>query len=363
MAKINPAINAGVHASVGFEFQKHCAIHMLLSRYHTLNGQKYFLCLEHHDDLIFCFLDASNLIQNLEAYQAKKSGNSWSMGSPLFTILKKLTQTGLDVRADPHPKTTTYTHSLEFLTNSNIKLHCGTKPLSKRKSSTINETNDKENYAAIDATIQSNLVKGMKNESVTDPKQIAELNNLSFAFIDLPKKARDQKNTLVGLFHQVFATQVNDPSAALDTLLLIFRNVENTLNSGNTVGLLDVSKRVTSQEIETTVNIITTKTKAYEFWRKREDELCRKLGITLFNRQRFALQFQNSIDFFKDKKQSAHSKILKFAKANIAKWLAHTDEADCIEDMFTTFKSKTSTTLNDLDLKAAICAAYVEIKG
>ncbi len=233
MPSTNPSTNSGVHNSAGIEFQKHCAIHILLSRYNELKAKKYFICLEHHDDLLFCFQDSQSAVSSIEAYQAKKSSTAWTMGSSLFIILKKLTQTGLDLISDSHPKSPKYAHTLDFITNDSITLHCGTTPLIKRKTLLINESNDSAKYLAIDAAIQKNIQAGLKKESVTDLKQIKELDNLGLIFIDLPKKAKDQRNTLIGLMHSIFANNISDPTAAVSALLQIFRNVETVLNNSN----------------------------------------------------------------------------------------------------------------------------------
>jgi hypothetical protein len=363
MAKANAAVNAGVHNSTGIEFQKHCAIYLLLSRFPLLNGQQYFLCIEHLDDVLFCFVNPTGAITNIEAYQAKKSSTPWTMGNDLVTIVKKLTQTGLNLIADTHPKETSYSHTLDFITNDSIKLNCGMKDPKLAKTETINESNDAVKYATIDPAIKANFVKKLKKVSVSAANQLAELDNLGFMRIDLPKKSKEQKNQLIGLISTVFGEQVSDPAAAIESLLLIFRDVENVLNNGNIVQLLDASKRVESGSIQHAINIITTKAKAYDMWRKQDDKLCTGLNISVFDRDRFKTQFQNSIDLFKDIKQAEHRKILAFAKTNKLQWQTHTDEVSCIQDMYKSFIKLHRSGLQDLDLKAAICAAYVEIKG
>ena len=188
------------------------------------------------------------------------------------------------------------------------------------------------------------------------------MQKLSLTYIDLPKRRKEQLIYLTGLVHDVFAATVKDPKAALDTIMELFRNVENFFNQGSIANLFDAAKRVTSDEIEEAISVITTKTKAFDLWRTKEDEICDKLVISVFDRQRFGLQFQNSIDLFKDFKQAEHRKILKFSFDNKQQWNSHTSEVACIVDMLAAFKNKYSTTLSDIDLKAAICAAYVEIK-
>ncbi|MCF1715372.1 DUF4297 domain-containing protein [Flavihumibacter sp. RY-1] len=363
MAKANAAVNAGVHNSNGIEFQKHCAIHIILSRYSFFDGKRYFVSIEHHDDVIFGFFSNQNEIDEIEVYQAKKSSNPWT-NSSTCTIIGKLTQTGLNLIADQHPKSASYTHSLAFLTNDSITLTCGNR--SKHKTTTtvtIDAVNDHVTYPSIASAIQDNVKKNLAKAGIVNMSQLAELQNLSLRYIDFPKRNQEQKDYLIGLVYRLFNNTVKDPKAALDTILELFRDVENFFNKGNIVNLLDVAKRVTSEQIENAIFVITTKSKAYDLWRKKEDEICDTLHIALLDRQKFGLQFQNSIDLFKDYKQAEHKKILKYATDNKQQWLSHSNELACISDMFNSFKQKYSTTLSDLDLKAAICAAYVEIKG
>lgn len=361
MAVLNNSTNAGVHGSNGIEFQKHCALYLLFEKYATIENRQYFICMEHYDDFLFCFLTHNNLITSIEAYQAKKSSSQWGMGVDLSDILKKMTQVGLDLIADPHPKDSGYSHDLRFVTNNSVKLYCG-----KRKngqSVLINEGNTEVKYTNLHPDIQVNILKGLRAQSVVAANQISELDNLSLTYIDLPKRAQVQKDSLVGQFNRIFGAQVNDPVAAVDALLLLFRDVENVLNNGNIVRLMDTSKRIDSSAIRAAMNIITSKAKAYDFWRQRGDNLANRLSIVVFERDRFRLQFQNSFDFFKDLKQAEHQKLLKYVVENKARWRVHTNEVDCINDMYTSFVAENSTNLLPLDIKAAICAAYLELKG
>lgn len=364
MAQSQKAVNAGVHNSSGIEFQKHCALYLLFERYVDIKDRNYFICLEHHDDVLFCFLTQSNSIEAIDAYQAKKASVQWSMGEDLIAVLKKLTETGLDLLADPHPKEKTYKHSLGFLTNHSIQLHCGTNDKKKKKKILlINESNANVQYHDIDAEIQNNILSWLKKASVTASQQIDQLENLSLLFLDLPKKAKGQKDTLVGQFTRLFDKQVNDPTAAVESLLLLFRDVETTLNNGGIAKLMDQTKRVESSKISSALNVITTQVLAFEFWRARCDDLCTKLSIPVFEQDKFKLQFQNSFDLFKDIRQGEHRKLLQFVLSNKTRWAKHTIEVDCIKDIYECFKAETATNLSDIDIKAAVCAAYLEIKA
>jgi hypothetical protein len=363
MAKPSATTNAGVHGSMGFEFQKHCALWLLFEKYTEISNKKYFICIEHHDDFLFCFLDEADLIVNVEAFQAKKASTTWSNGVVLSTILKKLTQTGLNLISDTHPKLPNYLHTLSFITNDSISLHCGNRVKKDRKIALINESNHYVTYESIDDALKQNILKGLREEQVNAVNQIEELDKLSFFFIDLPKKYQAQKDTLTGQISRLFSDRVADPKAALDTLLLLFRDVENALNSGNTVCLMDKTKRVEGARIAESMQIITLKAKAYELWRKQGDNLANKLQIGVFEHKKFEFQFQSSFDFFKDLSQTEHNKLRNYVHQNKNRWASFLNDAECIHHIYESFINENNALLNDFDCKAAICAAYVELKG
>ncbi|AEW02365.1 hypothetical protein A4D02_35835 [Niastella koreensis] len=363
MTKSSATTNAGVHGSTGFEFQKHCALWLLFENYTEISGKKYFICIEHHDDFLFCFLDDAGLIVNIEAFQAKKASSAWSNGVVLSAILKKLTQTGLDLLNDTHPKQSNYLHTLSFVTNDSISLNCGSRKTQDRKTLSINESNHLVTYDSIDDALKQNILKGLSKEQVTASNQIRELDKLSFFFIDLPKTNKAQKDTLAGQISRTFGDRVADPKAALDTLLLLFRNIEYVLNSGNTARLMDKTKRVEGAEIAKAMQIITLKAKAYELWRKQGDNLAIKLQIGVFDQKKFEFQFQSSFDFFKDLSQAEHIKLRNYVQQNKNRWASFLNDAESIHHIYERFINENNTLLNDFDCKAAICAAYVELKG
>lgn len=67
------AANSGVVALSGYEFQRNCALFLLLDNYDSFKDKDYFLCIEHYDDFLFCYRTAdSTQVEKIEAYQAKK---------------------------------------------------------------------------------------------------------------------------------------------------------------------------------------------------------------------------------------------------------------------------------------------------
>ena len=109
--------------------------------------------------------------------------------------------------------------------------------------------------------------------------------------------------------------------------------------------------------------VITTKQKAYELWRSEKNNISTVLRIPISKRSEFEYNFVSSFDLFKDKEQVEHHKILNFVSDNLGMLSVHYDDASCIDSIFKKFKETKTSLLGDDQLKAAIFAAYVEIKG
>ncbi|MED2038244.1 dsDNA nuclease domain-containing protein [Bacillus wiedmannii] len=356
----NKAANAGVHGSSGFEFQKHCALYILFDKYYDIKRKKFFICLEHHDDFLFCYQTNDGLVSSIDAYQAKKSSGEWKQGADIYEILKKMTVVGISLKNDNMQKLDSYTHNLEFVTNNSINLN-NSKRGKGRKSTIINETTSRLKLIDLNEEIASVIKDEVQKLLGQNSEGFGELDNVSMAYIDLPKKYKHQKDCLVGLFNGIFGDTVSDHRAAVEALLLLFREAENTLNSGNTVKLMDESKRVSSERINKALDIITTKNMAFNLWRAEEKEACRKLGIVISEKRKFESDFINSIDRFKDKQQVEHQKIFSFVNNNKNLLNDFTDELDCIQFLYEDFLSKANSQLSELSVKAAIFAAYIEV--
>ena len=76
MVDIKKEVNAGVHNATGIEFQKHCALYIFLENYEDIKDKQFFICIEHHDDFIFCYQNDHDVISAIDTYQAKKSSCS-----------------------------------------------------------------------------------------------------------------------------------------------------------------------------------------------------------------------------------------------------------------------------------------------
>src|SRR5690554_1621544 len=116
--------NAGVHAQTGFALQRNSALYILLEEYHNkFKDKNYFICLEHHDDFLFCFLNKKDEAEVIEAYQSKKkSPDTRKLDPELIEIISKLLKTGKSLISDNFPKSKDYRHILYFTSNQTTNL-------------------------------------------------------------------------------------------------------------------------------------------------------------------------------------------------------------------------------------------------
>lgn len=355
----NSSVNSGVQANVGMDFQKHCTIYLFLENFNSLNGQKYFITIEHLEDIVFGYLDSNKDLTKVDTYQAKKSTSPWKI-SGLIEILKKITDSGQSILDDSYPKSATFHQKNHFATNNTIELKTTIKKQTYK--AVIDETNTDLQYSSLDQNIKNKIEGG--NTSITfSATNLRNLSTLHLKYVDLSRTPKSQKEQLIGKFQSVFQNKITDYKAALDTFVLCLDKLDSTFNQGNQANLGDLTKRVESSEIENLLNVLTTKKLAYEFWRDKSDELCKALNISLLDRSSFELNYQNSFDLFKDLNSREHQKVFNFLKSNISILGKHTTDIDCISDFIKEFNKAKSTTLSNTQLKATISAAYIEIKN
>lgn len=345
--------NSGVNGTGGYEFQKHCALYIFLEQYNDIKDSKYFICLEHHEDFLFCYLDEKEIITSIETYQAKKSSEKWTMHNEEFKkIIQKILEVGTDLKNDKAPKASDYFHNLHFLSNHEISL---SKQKDKKKIlNTINESNNTIKY--------NELYKEIKDEllSLTDSDTKNEIENLLFKYIDFAKTYKSQQQHLVGAFDDIFGKSIKDHKASVIVLLSLFRDVENILNQGNIVSLMDKSKRVESKQINEALNVITTKQKAFDEWKSKEETYRPILRIPTTEIENFKLNFGNAFDYFKDLEAVEHKKIFNFVK--------QIDLSDCYsskEDLtkiVNEFSKKYNTQFNEVATKASLLASYIQVR-
>lgn len=352
---VDNAVNAGPRAQNGFALQRNTALFILLDEFDLkFKNKKYFVSLEHFDDFLFCFLDKDDNANLIEAYQSKKkSSSNWTINVELAEIIEKILETGDKLKKDPIPKTCDYKHKLHFISNTSISL---TKARSTHNVS-INEENCLVPFIDLHHEIQDKIKAKFEKKLPSHLEN--ELNNLHFNYVVLNNTDKEQQNQLVGKIEEVFTTDIASPRAALNTLITLFRNMETTYNQGNQARLLDETKRVYSDEIESTIKILTTQSKAYDYWRAEIKTITKVLDIKAWEKDTFKLNFESAFDLFKSIAEVEHQKILKFVDINYINCKTTQEEENVLE-LFTLFKIENTTNFEDLNLKAIIYAAYFE---
>ena len=352
---VNRTTNAGVDALTGFALQRNMVLCLLLEDYNNkFKDANYFVCLEHHDDFIFCFLDDNDNVQTIEAYQSKKkSTGSWALDAVLIEIVEKLLHTGIDLIADSMIKSSSYKHFLIFISNQTINL----KDKSTKASCSIKEDNISVDFNNLHQGIKDHIINNITNNTLHP-----ELSNLKFNWIDFNRTVNQQMNQLAGQFGMLFKDKVVDHKAAVETLISLFRRIETTYNDGNVARLLDESKRVSSSEINDAIKVITTQSKCYEYWKSQTSNICKALMIPPIHKDTFKLAFESAFDLFKSKQEAEHRNILDFVKSNISNCTTMTEEENVIE-LIELFRKEQSTKLEQLQLVATFFAAVFEAIG
>lgn len=364
---IDKSINGGVTAQQGFALQRNIALFVILDNYENkFKGAKYFLSLEHLEDIVFCFLNDHDQAVKAETYQSKKKATgSWRINAELADIMVKILKTGKSLINDQYPKCPKYNHTLYFSTNATVELKAAVQKNNKNNGSesfseNINESNIEVEFDSLDDNIKNAITNYLgkkssyKNEALSD-----ELSNLRFLFIDFTRVNKEQENQLKGKIEEVFTNKIKDPKAALESIFKLFKKVELTYNQRNVARLSDKSKQVSSHEINDAIKIITTKSKAFDYWREQKSAISKILGIKPFEKETFEMNFTLAFDFFKSKDEAEHQKILLFVKQNYDKCSSFTEE-DCIDELINKFIEANNSNLDENILKATMFAAYFE---
>lgn len=348
---IDRTCNAGVDNNNGMALQRNTAIFLLLENYvEKFQNKKYFICLEHHDDFLFCFLNENNEAETIEAYQSKKKApDIWRLNKELYDILKKLLNTGKKLITDEILKSNEYKHILFFSTNQTIKLE------EKQDEISIKADNISASYSDLPSAIKEKIKTNISDEDLCD-----ELDNLGFLYIPFTTTSKEQENQLEGKVTEVFGNEIYDKRAAVDALILLFHKIENTYNQGNIVKLLDETKRVTNSQVEEAFNVLTTKAKCFDYWHSQETAIARKLQIRPIEKEQFKLDFSSAFDLFKSIKEAEHKKILNFVDENKHNLSTYSEEEN-VSELYDLFKKSERTNFNDLQLKAILFAALFEV--
>ena len=355
----NISVNSGVQTNVGMEFQKHCTLYLLLDNYKTIKEKKYFIILEHLEDIVFGYIDENDLLSKIETFQAKKSTNKWSLNK-LLEIFKKITEASQSIINDPITKSSSFTQTNYFATNNSIELK--TRVNGETYIEIINETNTDVKYSDLNINIKNKILEGNSDATFSAIDKI-NIENLSLKYVDITRTPKNQIEQLYGKSRVVFGDLIEDHKAGIDTLLYYLKSIESKFNQGGIALLSDKTKRLESEDINKAFNILTNKKRAYDFWRQKEKEICKVLNISLYDRTHFKLHYLNSFDNFKDLNESEHKKIYDFIELNKSFFHNHTDEEDCILEFYTEFNKQKTTTFRDVQLKAVISAGFVEINN
>lgn len=347
------SVNAGVSAQTGFALQRNTALYILLENYRErFQGNNYFICIEHADDFLFCFLNDEENATKIDAYQSKKkSTGDWTINKTFDGVLETLLKTGDKLDGDLISKSQGYNHRLYFISNKTITL--GFKVEDKDKEVSIKEDRCEVAYENLPAELKTKI------KDRIDSSLHAELSNLNFCWVDLNRTASKQRNELIGQIINLFEKDIPDPAAAVDTIFTLFHHVELIYNQNNETQLLDETKRVSSERIEGTFDLLTTKAKAFKEWRNQIDNISTQLNIKHFERDSFELKFNSAFELFKDITELEHRKILVFVKGNYMNCKGPSLSQIVVElcDLFsTTFESKFESD----DLTAIVYAAYFE---
>lgn len=337
--------NSGVDGAGGYEFQKHCALYIFLEKYEDIKDTNYFICLEHHEDFLFCYLNEEDLIKSVDTYQAKKSTKKWTITNKEFEkIIIKILQVGLDLKDEAVLKTDTYFHKLHFVSNREIALI----------KDIINERKKLVEYFKLSEKPKNTI------ESFVECKHKSELEHLLFKYIPLSTDINEQKNQLIGKFVDIFDTKILYPKAGVETLLSLFRKIELTFNEDNIVSLMDKSKRVESKQINEALNIITTKQKAFDEWRSKKSEYSMILEIPIKEHNHFKMEFENAFDYFKDLEAVEHQKIFNFVNTiDLSNCYTHEDG---LKKIVSEFSEKHNTQFDGITTKASLLASYIQVR-
>lgn len=363
------SINAGVEALAGFEFQRNCALYLLLDDYSSFEDKDFFLCIEHYDDFLFCFLSKDNLnIESVKAYQAKKlSGKIWKIDKRFIEIVNKILCVGIDLKNDDLCKNDLYNHNLTFISNTEFELNYKPKKTEKDKKEIlvrINEVKPIYNYKnEIHTDIKSDLEVKL-NEYCLENSLIyneSELDNFFMQWLDFPRTQKRQKDQLIGLMRRKFS-HVSDPVAAIDLLLNLFRDVETVYNNGNIIQLMDESKRVEGEIIKKAINIIGLEQATFNLWRDMSKEIILKFKIPLAIQKNIEIQIKTTFELFKDMSNFEHQIIRDYVGKNDYSQ-SYYNYPDMFQGYVDDIRKNSYIGLRDFEFLLACLCSFVEYYG
>lgn len=360
------SVNAGVDASHGFEFQRNCALYLLLDNYDEYREKDFFLCIEHHDDFLYCFKSDEG-IEKINAYQAKKmSGGIWKIDQRFSEIINKILNVGDELRKDDIKKTADYSHKLTFISNTEFELNF--KPLKKdngKKDAIIrvNETYPVCRYTEIHEDIKIKIEDKIKEYCHIKGEEynLLELNNFLIQWVDFPRNAKAQKTHLIGLMKDKFP-HVIDSKSAIDLLMNLFKEIELTYNKKHEAKLLDISKRVEGDIIKEAINVIEVEQKTFNLWREISKEVVIKFKFPLMVSRNAEVEISTAIELLKDMNNYEHQIIRDYVLKNDYAEIYY-DYADLFQGYINEISEKYSINLSKKDFFFACLCSFVECYG
>ncbi len=351
--------NSGVEGGSGYSFQRCCVVFLLFEGYEAINLENYFICLEHHEDFLFAFLDENRHLKKIDTYQAKKSRDDWRTDGDLCEIIGKMTMVGRELINDPHDKTNDYQHTLNFLTNRNVLLTSKQEKGVKQDKVKIQVSNRCKKYS----DLSGNIKKNIESRICKSILESTQLENIHFQYIDFAQSYQNWQRELKGLSIEHFGQEVNDHEAVISCLMRLLADAEQKYNDDNKVLLSDSSKRVTKNKINETFNMFTENKKSFDFWRQYSEQISNELNLKLPIQRRAKELLENCFDYFKDIQQIEYRKIYKFVETRTDIDERHVSEADCIVDLYHCYQKEFQPRLENYMVSFAVIAAYVETRG
>ncbi|MFS1870092.1 hypothetical protein [Vibrio lentus] len=351
--------NSGVEGGSGYSFQRCCVVSLLFEGYQTINLEDYFICLEHHEDFLFAFLDENRHLKKIDTYQAKKSRDDWKTDDELCEIIGKMTMVGKELINDPYEKSTDYYHTLNFLTNRSVLLTSKKVSGVKQEKVKVQVSNKRKKYSDLSCGIKENI----EPRSCKFVIESTQLENVYIQYIDFAQSYQSWLRQLKGLSMEHFGQEVNDHGAVISTLMRLLEDAEQKYNDDNKVLLSDQSKRVSKNQINETFNMFTESKKSFDFWREHSEQISKELNLKLPIQRRAKELLENCFDYFKDIQQIEYRKVYKFVETRTDIDEQHTNEADCIVDLYHCYQKEFQPRLESHMVSFAVIAAYVETRG
>lgn len=359
--------NSGVEALLGFEFQRNCALLLLLDNYKVYKDKNYFISIEHYDDFLFGFRDFSNSkIEYIKSYQAKKlTGPKWTIAG-LALPTSKMLDVGKAIKNDLANKTPDFYADLIFVSDSMIELKSENLNQDKKKKAKydierIRIDNPFMLYNELPFTLQELVTESVEG-ATKNTYSSSEFNYLAYEWVDLPKTSRNQLAILETRIREIFIG-VPDAKAALLVLLSLFKSIEAVHNKRKKISLLDSQKILESHDIEKAVTVIDLESRALDFWRQSAEQFCPKLKLPMGKSNKASEYIGIAFELFKDKNNQEHKKIFNFVRGNSFEDSCYSS-ADTIE-MFVNEYYKSNIASNSIereDVIFAIICAYVQTR-